>query len=256
MKYLTALDEKMALQMIGLLDLASLNADGDGARIVEICQRAVTPVGTVAAVSVYPNAVQLAHRTLKKLRGEAVRVAAVINHPYCKLDIEGAVTDTRIGLLWGADEIELMYPYRQLLTGERQDAMDMVSACREACGDRVLLKVVLDTGHLKDPQLIRIACEDIIAAGADFIDTFSGQTIVSASPQAARIILEGIAETGGQRGLKVSAGMRTFAEARVYLELAQSRFGSHWVNANRVRFGVASLRDDLLINLGVLAPGG
>ncbi|WP_397449861.1 deoxyribose-phosphate aldolase [Pseudomonas sp. NA-150] len=256
MKHLTSQDEQMARQMIGLLDLTSLNAKGNEQRIIEICQRAVTPVGLVAAVCVYPNAVQLARRTLNKLHGETVRVAAVVNHPYCKADIETAVTDTRIGLVWGADEIELMYPHRQLLTGDRQNGKDMVSACRSACGDRAVLKVVLDTGHLKDPQLIRKACEDIIAAGADFIDTHSDKAIIGASSQAARIILEVIAEIGGQGGLKVTAGMRTFEEARVYLELARSRFGPHWVNANHVRFGGASLRDDLLMGLGVLAPGG
>jgi deoxyribose-phosphate aldolase len=255
MKEMISQDEQLARQMIGLLDLTTLNVDDTEERIIALCQRALTPVGAVAAVCVYPRFVQLARRTLNDLHADTVRVTAVANFPYGSPNIQSAVSETRAALASGADEIDLMYPYRTLLTGNQQVAMDLVAACKAACGERALLKVILETGELKDPQIIRKACVDVIAAGADFIETSSGKVIVNATPQAGRIILEVIAEVGGQAGIKAAGGIRTFEDARVYLDLARARFGPHWVNVNRVRLGASSLLDDVLTRLGVLAPG-
>ena len=128
MNEMTPQDEQLARQMIGLLDLTLLNVDDTAARIIALCQRALTPVGTVAAVCVYPRFVQLARRTLNELHAETVRVAAVANFPYGGLNIQSAVSETRAALASGADEIDLMYPYRTLLTGDQQAAMDLVAA--------------------------------------------------------------------------------------------------------------------------------
>lgn len=252
---MTSQEEQLARQMIGLLDLTSLNFDDNEERIIDLCQRAVTPLGAVAAVCVYPRFVQLARRTLNDLNADNVRVASVVNYPYGGSNIQSAIAETRVALISGADEIDLMYPYRTLLTGDRQAAMDLVAACKATCGERAILKVILETGELKDPQIIRKACVDVIAAAADFIETSSGKVSVNATPQAARIILEVIAEVGGQAGFKATGGIRTFEDARIYLDLARARFGPCWVNVNRVRLGASSVLDDLLTRLGVLAPG-
>jgi len=252
---MTSQEEQLARQMIGLLDLALLNANDNDERVIALCERALTPVGAVAAMCVYPRFVQLARRTLKGLRVGDVRVAAVVNFPYGGSNIQSVVSETRVALLSGADEIDLMYPYHALLSGDQQVAMDLVLACRATCGDRAVLKVILETGALRDPQMIRKACEDVIAAGADFVQTSSGKVIVNATPQAARIILEVSAEGGGQVGMKAAGGIRTFEDAQVYLDLARARFGPNWINARHVRLGASSLLDDLLTRLGVLAPG-
>lgn len=248
-------EEQLALQMIGLLDLTSLNTDDNEARVITLCRRAITPVGEVAAVCVFPHFVKLARRTLDDLRADAVRVSSVANYPYGGSNLLSAVSETRAALASGADEISLVYPYRLHLTGNKQGTKDLVAACKETCGDRAVLKVILETGELRDPQIIRNVCMDMFAAGADFVETSTGKVIVNATPQAARIILEVIAEAGGQGGFKAAGGIRTFDEARVYLDLAKARFGPHWVSVNSVRLGAGSLLDDLLTHLGVLAPG-
>lgn len=255
MKAMTSQEEQLARTMIGLLDLSTLNADDDDERIIALCRRAITPVGEVAAVCVYPRFVKLARQTLEDLRAQRVRVCSVANFPYGGLNIKSAVADIRAGLVAGAEEIDLMYPYRALLTGDRQTAIELVEACKSTCGGRVTLKVILETGELKDPQIIRMACEDVIAAGVDFVGTSSGKVGLNTTPQAVRILLEVIAEVGGQASLKAAGGIRTFEEARVYLDLAQARFGPHWVNAQHVRLGVSAVLDDVLTRLGVLAPG-
>jgi deoxyribose-phosphate aldolase len=255
MEDMNAQEERLALQMIKLLDLTSLNVGDDEERVIALCRKAVTPVGVVASVCVYPQFVQLARRTLDGLRSESVRISTVANYPYGGSSLEAAVYETRAALASGANEVGVVYPYRMQLTGDKQAATDVVDACRETCGDRALLKVILETGELKDPQIIRNVCLDMIAVGVDFIETSTGKLTTNATPQAARIILEAIAEAGGQGGFKAAGGIRTFEDARVYLDLAKARFGPHWVNVNRVRLGASSLLDDVLTRLGILAPG-
>lgn len=255
MRHMTEQDERLSLQMIELLDLTSLNLDDDDDRIIALCRKAVTPVGLVASVCVYPQFVQLARRTLDSLGAESVRISAVANYPYGGPSLQSAVYETRAALASGADEVGLVYPYRTQLNGDKQEATDLVEACRETCGDRAVLKVMIESGELKDPQIIRSVCTEMMTVGVDFIETSTGKASVNATPQAARIILEVIAEAGGQGGFKATGGIRTFEDAKIYLGLAGARFGPNWVNVNRVRIGASSLLDDVLTGLGILAPG-
>lgn len=248
-------EEQRTQEAIGLLDLMALNTDDDEERIVGICQRAMTPVGGVAAVCVYPRFTLLARTTLDRQQAPDIHVIAVVNFPYGLANIESAASEARAAVMAGADEIDMVYPFRTLLSGDRRTGLDMMAACRSACGPRVLLTVTLETADLRDPQIIRDACRDAISSGADFIKTSTGKLVGNATPQAARIMLETIADVGGQVGLKFCGGIRTFADAQVFLEMAQARFGPNWVNAQRVRLAGSSLLDDLLSQLGVLAPG-
>ena len=110
--------------------------------------------------------------------------------------------ETAAAVLDGVDEVDLVYPYRALLAGDAERGREMVAACKAACGERVLLKVILETGELGDPALIRQASRDAIAAGADFIKTSTGKVAVNATPEAAALMLGAIRETGGRVGFK------------------------------------------------------
>ena len=70
------------------------------------------------------------------------------------------------------------------------------------------LKVILETGELKTLDLIRKASEDALEHGADFLKTSTGKTAEGASLEAAKVMLEVIAKTEGERkcGLKISGG--------------------------------------------------
>lgn len=248
-------DEQLARRAIGLLDLMALNAHDTEQRIIGMCQRALTPLGPVAALCVYPRFVLLARTTLDRLRTPDIRVVAAVNFPYGSANVESAASETRTAIMAGADEIDVVYPFRTLLSGDQQTGMDLVAACRDACGPRARLTVTLETGDLRDPQIILDASRGAIVSGADFIKTSTGKVVVSATPQSARIMLESIAEVGGQVGIKFAGGIRTFQDAKVFLDMTQTRFGPHWLIPERVRLGASSLLDDLLIQLGVLAPG-
>lgn len=244
-------DEVVAQTALGLLELTSLNADDSSERIVSLCERALTPVGNVAAVCVLPRFAGLARRTLDTLRAREIKVVAVVNFPNGGSSVSIVESETQAALLTGADEIDLVYPFHAHLGGNRQVGQDMVAACKARCGSRALLTVTLETGVLRDPQTIHGVSRTVIHEGANFLKTSTGKQIVSATPQAARILIEAIAELGAQVGLKASGNVRTLEEARSYLNMAQKRFGTGWLQPERLRLGANSLLDELLAHLGI-----
>ncbi|KQQ50073.1 2-deoxyribose-5-phosphate aldolase [Pseudomonas sp. Leaf127] len=245
-------NEAQARQAISLLELLAFNQEDTEQRIVSLCRSALTPVGPVAGVCVYPHFVCLARTTLDRLQAQDVRVIGLVNFPAGRPDVELAAQQARAVLLAGADEVEVVYPFRALLAGDVQVGANLVAACKAECGSRASLTVTLETGDLRDPQLIRSASRAAIASGADFLKTCTGRLVAPATAQAARIMLESIAEIGGQVGLKVAGGLRTVADAQAFLTLARGRFGPNWLTPQRFRLGASSLLGDALARLGLL----
>lgn len=248
--------EQLALQALKLLELMALSHDDTEERIISLCKRAQTPVGAVAAVCVAPRFVCLARTTLDRLRAREVRVVAQVNFPWANDSVELVVRETHAALFSGADEIDVVYPFRTFLAGNTRLVTELLGACKAECGSRASLTVTLEAGELRDPQLIRSACRDAIGAGADFLKSCTDRLVAPVTPQTVRIMLESIAETGGLVGCKIAGGVRTLNDARPLMTLASSRFSAAWCAPQRVRVGGSVLLDDLLVNLGVLEAGG
>ncbi|SER78328.1 deoxyribose-phosphate aldolase [Pseudomonas sp. NFACC02] len=246
-------DEAWAQKAIALLELTSLNADDTAERVVALCERAQTPVGNVAAVCVSSRFAGLARRTLDAAKARDIKVVAAVNFPNGGASVATVASETQAAVLAGADEIDLVYPFNAHLAGDKQIGPEMIAACKAQCGRPGMLTVTLETGVLRDPQLIHDVCRMVIREGVAFLKTSNGKQIVSATPQAARILIEAIAELGSQVGFKASGNVRTVTEARTYLEMAQARFGPYWLEQKRMRLGGSSLLDDLLMRLGVEA---
>ena len=236
----------LARRAIGLLDLTDLSDTCSGEAIRQLCQRAVTPHGAVAAICIWPRFVSEAK---PRLAASGVRVATVINFPKGNDDIDRAVTDTREALKDGADEIDLVMPYHAFLAGNETVAKDMTEAVGETLPAGALLKVILETGALKDARLIARAATLALQAGAHFIKTSTGKTAVSATPEAARVMLEAIKAAGGGAGFKAAGGIRTLEDAALYLGLADSIMGAGWADARHFRIGASGLLDVLLAAL-------
>jgi deoxyribose-phosphate aldolase len=235
-----------AARALPLLDLTSLEADDDETRIAALCRRATTRFGPVAAVCIHAPFVALARRMLPS----GIAVATVANFPHgtgaladVLGEIEGALGD-------GADEIDVVLPYPAFLAGDRDRPSVLLRAARKATQGRARLKVILETGALAAPAVIRSAAEIAIAAGADFLKTSTGKRQPAATPEAARILLETIAASGRAIGCKVAGGVRTTEDAARYLALADTIMGPAWAGRETFRFGASALLDDLLRALG------
>ena len=108
-------------------------------------------------------------------------------------------------------------------------------------------------------SLIETASRLAIDAGADFIKTSTGKTPLSATPEAAEIMLKAIKASGKPVGLKPSGGIRTVADAKIYLDLADHIMGPEWVTPRTFRIGASSVYDTLIAAIegraGTVATG-
>ena len=232
-----------ARRALGLLDLTDLSETCSQLAIDKLCHRAVTPHGKVAAICIWPQYIRHAAGLLK---GSGVKIATVINFPKGGTDIDRALEDTHEALRDGADEIDLVMPYHAFLQGDEAALRDMVSAIADATAPRHVLKVILETGALSRPELILRASQLAIAAGANFIKTSTGKIPVSATPEAAKIMLHAIKASGQPVGFKAAGGVRSVEDAALYLGLADEIMGPGWASPATFRFGASGLLDALL----------
>jgi deoxyribose-phosphate aldolase len=233
----------VARRILGLLDLTNLEATCGPAEVKALCGRAVGPAGTVAAICVWPQFVGEAKRLLG---GGPVRVATVINFPNGGEDLERVVEDTEEALGDGADEIDLVMPWRAFLAGDLDLPGQMIRETRDVMPSGHRLKVIFETGSLPDDAAIVGAARLAIESGADFLKTSTGKMPVSATPEAARLLLETTAASDRPVGFKAAGGIRTLQEAAIYLDLADSIMGPGWATPSTFRIGASSLHGALV----------
>ncbi|SJN56182.1 Deoxyribose-phosphate aldolase [Vibrio ruber DSM 16370] len=242
--------QSAAQRALTLMDLTTLNDDDTEEKVVSLCQSAQTPFGTTAAICIYPRFIPVARKALREQGTPDVRIATVTNFPHGRDDIEVAVAETRAAIAYGADEVDVVFPYRALINGNEQVGFELVKQCKAACGD-ILLKVIIETGELKTEALIKQASEIAIRAGADFIKTSTGKVAENATPAYARMMLEVIRDldVADKVGFKPAGGVRTAQEAALYLSMADELMGEAWADSRHYRFGASSLLNHLLATL-------
>lgn len=231
-------------RLLALLDLTRLEDDADDAPVRALCAKALASQVRPAAVCVYRPFVP----TVRALLGDAVKVATVANFPDGAADAQIAALECEQALEAGADEVDVVFPWRALVNGDEAVCADLVAACRDVTG-RHVLKVILESGMLAEAHLVLRASELCIHAGVDFLKTSTGKAAAGATPEAARVMLEAIQASGRPVGFKVSGGVRSVADALDYVRLAEEIFGADWVRPERFRIGASGLMDALLAGL-------
>jgi len=232
-------------QLISLLDLTSLNDDDNISVIQNLCQRASTTVGHVAAVCLYPEFVAIAKAALKNT---SIKIATVANFPDGNDHLTPAIKSIEQAIQAGANEIDLVMPYHAFLAGNTAIVEKFVYACKEVCSQAITLKVILETGVFPSVDLIYTASRLVIESGADFIKTSTGKSQVNATLEAAIYILLAIKDSGRKIGFKAAGGIRTYAQAISYIKLAELIMGEDWVSSKTFRLGASSLLDTILQN--------
>lgn len=240
------MDNQRARRAISLVDLTNLGDDCDAAAIETLCRRARS-AGT-AAVCIWPDFVA---QSARLLADDPVAVATVVNFPSGAERAFATRVLTERALADGADEIDVVLPFTAFVSGDRQRAGDVLDAVREATASRAVMKVILETGELRDGGLISDAATFAIEHGADFIKTSTGKTPVSATPEAVEIMLTVIAGADRTVGLKPSGGISSAAEADGFLTQAEAAMGAGFIAPATFRFGASGVLDALLADAGV-----
>ncbi|HRQ83240.1 MAG TPA: deoxyribose-phosphate aldolase, partial [Azospirillaceae bacterium] len=161
---------------------------------------------------------------------------------------------TRAAVADGADEIDVVAPWRRFLAGDAAFFTEVLAACRAACGEGVRLKVILESGAFDDAGALRAAADLALVAGADFLKTSTGKREPGATLDAMGVFYDAIRAAGRARdvraGVKASGGVRTAEQAQAYLAQADARMGPNWAAPATFRFGASALLDGLLAVAG------
>ncbi len=248
---------RAAERALACLDLTSLNLDDTPERIDALCERAVLPAAGIdihpAAVCIYPKFVAQAR---SRVHSHGIAVAAVANFPLGMSTVDEVIAEVEQALADGADEIDVVFPFRAYLAGDHLSAGELVQRVSSTChagSHPAKLKVILETGVLQDVSTIKAAAAVAVANGADFLKTSTGKLEPAATPEAAAALLEVIAAAQREDqpiGLKVAGGVKTVAEAAIYLEMADRTLQPHGAEPTNFRFGASGLLNDIVDVLG------
>lgn len=228
--------------LIRLLDLTSLNDNDSEYTVEELCRKARTPYGNVAAVCIWPKFVPLAKRLLS---GSEIKVATVVNFPKGENNLKNLKKEICVAIDGGANEIDAVFPYREFLNKNFAVCENFVKSAYELCEGKAL-KIIIESGEIKNALKISEAAQLCIDNGADFIKTSTGKTKISATPEAANVILETINNSPRNVGFKASGGIKKIEDAKQYLVLAAAIMGYKWISPQNLRIGASSLLTNLI----------
>lgn len=229
------------------IDLTTLTARDTEASVAQLVASVNDFEGTedipsVAAICVYPNYVKTVRELLTD---ESVQVACVSGcFPASQSFIEVKIAETALAVAAGADEIDIVLNLGAFLAGDYSEAALEIEEQKATARD-ARLKVILETGALRDPEAIRRAGILALFAGADFLKTSTGKEYPGADLASAYIlcsVLRQYKELYGElRGVKFSGGIRTPEDAVKYYCIVEALLGQEWLDNRYFRIGASSL---------------
>ena len=235
------------------IDLTTLSCNDSTASVSAFAERcmefytAYPHIPNVASICIYPSFVETVGLVVD---GSPMRITAVAGgFPSSQTFLEVKMLEAAMAIENGADEIDIVLNAGKMLTGAYDEAANEIEVLHaESAG--TVLKVILETGALKTPELIRKASLLSMFAGADFIKTSTGKIDVAATPEAAVVMCHAIRDyherTGRRVGFKAAGGVRSAEDAALYYTIVERILGREWLTADLFRIGASSAANNLL----------
>lgn len=204
----------------------------------------------VAAVCVFSNFAGVVRSTLEVT---GVNIAVVAGgFPSGQTFTEVKVADVALAVSEGADEVDVVLNLGMLLDGTYEELCDELIEVKHAAKE-AHMKVIIESGALKTPELIRNASILALYSDADFIKTSTGKVYEGASPEAAyvmcRCIKEYYEKTGRKVGFKAAGGVRSADDALIYYAIVKEVLGEEWIDKSLFRIGASSLANSILAKM-------
>ena len=201
----------------------------------------------VAAVCAYPCFTKLIADSLEVDGVDITNVTG--NFPSSQALLEVKTIETALAIKDGATQIDIVMPVGKFLSGDYEGVCDTISELKQTCGD-VPMKVILETGDLRNAHDIKTAAILAMYAGADYLKTSTGKEKISATPESVYVLCQAIKEyhkkTGIQIGLKPAGGINTVMDAVIYYTIVKEVLGEKWITNYWFRMGTSRLTNLLL----------
>ena len=246
-------DKHLLMSILNMIDLTSLNTTDNRSLMIHFTGKVnsfsgrFSNIPNVAAICVFPNYVAVVK---EKLTAKNIKIAAVAGaFPTSQTFRSIKVTECKMAVEAGADEIDIVIPVGAFLGNDFASVADEIREIKGAIGTKQL-KVIVESGLLGGPEQIFRASMIAMDAGADFIKTSTGKTTVSATPEAAfvmcRAILDFYSETGIRVGFKAAGGIVTPSDAIGFYLIVKHCLGEEWLNNTLFRIGASRLANNIL----------
>ena len=249
-------DKEVLKKIFSLIDLTTLSEKDNLVNVTGMCEKvnllteAFPSMPAVAAICVYPELVSVVK---EKLDNPLVSIASVGGgFPASQTFTNIKVMEIEQAIGMGAEEIDIVLPVGKFLQEEYEYVEYEIQVIKERIGT-VHLKVILETGSLRDYSLIRKASLLSIAAGANFIKTSTGKISPGATPEAMIIMCKAILDyynkTGKKIGIKPAGGISDPSTALLYYAIVKEILGESWLDSERFRIGASGLANGILASV-------
>ena len=244
-------DKAVYSQLLSFIDITSLNFSDSQESIISFVNKInafddqfeILP--HPASICVFPAFVPVVKDNLQ----ENLDIAAVVGFPYPHTFTEVKIAETAMAVMEGASEIDYVMPISSFLASNYDDVYMELTEIKSAC-QNAKFKVILETGLLNSPELIKKASILAMSAGADFIKTSTGKYSISATYEAVYVMANAIKEfnelNSAMVGLKVAGGVSSTSDAVSYFTLVKSVLGDNWMTPEYFRIGASKLVNNLL----------
>jgi deoxyribose-phosphate aldolase len=177
-------------------------------------------IPNVASICVYPPFVETVGL---EIDATPLRITSVAGgFPSSQTFLEVKMLEVAMAVENGADEVDIVLNVGKMLSGSLDEAANEVEVLREE-SEGATLKVILETGALRTPELIRQASLLAMQAGADFIKTSTGFSTAGATPEDIKLFAENV---GADVKIKAAGGIKSFADAENFISLGATRLGT------------------------------
>ena len=202
-------------EILSTVDHTLLAQTATEGQIKEICDDAVEY--GVASVCIPPSYVRYA----KDYLNGRVSVCTVIGFPNGYNATSVKCAETKAALEDGADEIDMVINITDVKNGNFDRILDEIKQIKAVCGDRIL-KVIIETCLLTEEEKIKM-CEVVTKSGADFIKTSTGFAGGGATFDDIELFSRYV---GSGVKIKAAGGIKSFDDAKRFIELGASRLGT------------------------------
>lgn len=248
--------------LFSCIDLTSLNTTDSAFSIREFCEKVnrfsaqFPSMPNVGAICVFPVFAPVLKNSLKVSSVKKAVVAGGFPSSQTFTDLK--VDETMKAVDFGANEIDMVISVGEFLDENYEFVFEEVRMIKEAAGE-AHVKVILETGALETPENIWRASLLAMEGGGDFIKTSTGKIPVSATPEAAYVMLQAIksfhSKKGVMVGFKPAGGVVTTKDALMYYFLVKEILGEKWLNNNWFRLGASRLANNLLSDIQTIVKG-
>jgi len=122
----------------------------------------------------------------------------------------------------GANEIDVVWNVTSFKTGLPWTKIELAKCSNLAHNNDVLLKVIIETAYLSDPEIEK-ACKLCADAGADFVKTSSGFAPSGARVEDIVLMKKNLPD---HVGIKASGGVKSLEQALALIEAGATRIGT------------------------------